>query len=190
MVSLVEIQTAYYMIAATGVLVAAAYYVMSIRTTQRNMKQTLETRQAQFMMQLNANISNKEAYKDFIELMNMERKDFDDFYKKYDSTVDTESYAKRMTQWNQYEMLGVQYKAGILDFDTLYALAGLALINMWIHFKPIIEEYRKFDYGEDTYRNWEYLADEFARIKAQRDPSWKGSSSYIKSEEYDNAFKR
>ena len=38
MVSIEEIQAAYYMVAATGVLVAAVYYVMTLRTTQRNMK--------------------------------------------------------------------------------------------------------------------------------------------------------
>jgi len=36
MVDLAEIQAAYYMVAATGVLVAAAYYLMNIRTNQRN----------------------------------------------------------------------------------------------------------------------------------------------------------
>ena len=44
MVSFEEIQTAYYMVAATGVLIAAIYYVYNIRVTQGNMKQTLETR--------------------------------------------------------------------------------------------------------------------------------------------------
>jgi hypothetical protein len=38
LVDLAEIQAAYYMVAATGVLVAAVYYVMTLRTTQRNMK--------------------------------------------------------------------------------------------------------------------------------------------------------
>jgi len=46
MVDLAEIQAAYYMVAATGVLVAAIYYVVTLRTTQRNMKANLETRQA------------------------------------------------------------------------------------------------------------------------------------------------
>lgn len=39
MVELAEIQVAYYMVAATGVLIAAAYYVL-------NMRATLQTRQA------------------------------------------------------------------------------------------------------------------------------------------------
>ena len=45
MVGFEEIQAAYYMVAATGVLVAAIYYVFKMRTT-------LQTRQARLFMQL------------------------------------------------------------------------------------------------------------------------------------------
>jgi hypothetical protein len=44
MVELAEIQTAYYMVAATGVLIAAIYYIF-------NMRATLQTRQAQLFTQ-------------------------------------------------------------------------------------------------------------------------------------------
>ena len=50
MVDLAEIQAAYYMVAATGVLVAAVFYILNIRISQRNQElmlkaqhQTLET---------------------------------------------------------------------------------------------------------------------------------------------------
>ena len=36
MVDLAEIQAAYYMVAATGVLVAAIYYVYNMRAAERN----------------------------------------------------------------------------------------------------------------------------------------------------------
>ncbi len=45
MVSIDEIQAAYYMVAATGVLIAAIYYVYNLKTT-------LQTRQAQLFMQI------------------------------------------------------------------------------------------------------------------------------------------
>ncbi len=38
MVELAEIQAAYYMVAATGVLVAAIYYVYNMRAAERNKK--------------------------------------------------------------------------------------------------------------------------------------------------------
>jgi len=44
MVSFEEIQAAYYMVAATGVLVAAVYYILNMRVAQKTSKQTLDTR--------------------------------------------------------------------------------------------------------------------------------------------------
>ena len=52
MVTIEEIQAAYYMVAATGVLVAAVYYIYNIRVNQKAVKTTLETRQTQLFMQV------------------------------------------------------------------------------------------------------------------------------------------
>jgi hypothetical protein len=189
MVDVNLLQSFSYVAAAVGVCVAAVYYVINLRVQQDNMKETVKNRRATLTTNLMQFITNVERQKIAVELLAMQWKDFDDFYKKYDSTVNPDNYAKRITSWSFYEMLGIQYRAGLLDFDTMYAIAGLTAVNMWVHFKPIIEEYRKFDYGSDFYTNWEYLANEFARVKAQRDPTWKGSKSYIKSDRYDEVFK-
>ena len=183
MVTFQDIQTAYYMVAATGVLIAAIFYVLNMRETTKNRKATLTNNLMQF-------ITSTERAKIGMELLSMEWEDFDDFYRKYDSTVNPDNYAKRMVHWGYYEILGVQYRTGLLDVETIYAVSGVSIVNMWLRFKPIIEEYRKFDYGKDFYQNWEYLANDLARIKAVRDPSWKGSKSHIRSEEYDGAFKK
>jgi hypothetical protein len=52
LVELAEIQAAYYIVAATGVLIAAIYYVLNMRAIQRNSKAALETRQAQLLMNI------------------------------------------------------------------------------------------------------------------------------------------
>ena len=183
MVSVEEIQAAYYMVAATGVLIAAAFYVLNMRETTKNRKATLTNNLMQF-------VTSIERAQTGMELLSMEWKDFDDFYRKYDSTVNPDNFAKRMAMFSYYEMLGVQYKTGLLDVETIYSVTGVSIVNLWLRFRPIIEEYRKFDYGKDFYQNWEYLANDLARIKAERDPSWKGSRSHIKPEEYDSAFKK
>ena len=41
MVELAEIQAAYYIVAATGVLVAATYYILNLRETNKNRRITL-----------------------------------------------------------------------------------------------------------------------------------------------------
>ena len=72
-----DVQTIGVLITAASVSVAAIYYIMTLRVQQTNMKLTLETRQAQFMMQLNDSMTNVEVYKDWLELMNMEWTDLD-----------------------------------------------------------------------------------------------------------------
>ena len=183
MVELATLQAVSYIMGSLGVFIAAVFYVLNMRETTKNRKATLTNNLMQFVTSL-------ERHKIGMELLSMEWEDFDDFYRKYDSTVNPDNYAKRLTHWSYYEILGVQYRTGLLDVETLYAVGGVLIVNMWLRFRPIIEEYRKFDYGKDFFQNWEYLANDLARIKAERDPSWKGSKSHIKPEEYDRAFKK
>jgi hypothetical protein len=44
---LAEIQAAYYMVAATGVLVAAVFYILNLQTQRKNTWINQETRQIQ-----------------------------------------------------------------------------------------------------------------------------------------------
>ncbi len=51
MVDLALLQTVSYLIAALSFAATCTYYIMNLRTTQQNMKNTLETRQTQLFMQ-------------------------------------------------------------------------------------------------------------------------------------------
>jgi len=53
LVDLAEIQATYYMVAATGVIIAAAYYIYNIRTSRK-------THELQVTMQVLALFSNKD----------------------------------------------------------------------------------------------------------------------------------
>jgi len=132
---------------------------------------------------------SKEGQKQGIDLLNMQWSDFDDFYKRYDSTTNPDNYADRVSIWNTFEIIGSCYRSGLLDIETVYGVAPLIMVNMWAKFKPVIEEYRKFDYGSDMFENWEYLAGQLVKIKARKDPKWKLSRSYFKGDEYDKVFR-
>jgi hypothetical protein len=67
------------------------------------------------------------------------------------------------------DVIGYQYKTGLVDIDTLYKLGWSPILMMWIKFKPVIMMYRKSDYGEDTYANFERLASEMCKIRVERD---------------------
>jgi transcription antitermination factor NusG len=59
---LVDAQTVGVLVTAASVTVAAIYYVLTLRTNQRNIKANLETRQTQlFMLSLFDRLSSPEA---------------------------------------------------------------------------------------------------------------------------------
>jgi hypothetical protein len=183
MVDLAEIQAAYYMVAATGVLVAAVFYIINLRETAKNRRVALTTSLMQSFI-------SEEGSKRFMELMNMEWKDMSDFDKKYDSSVNLDNFAKRNTLWNTCEILGYQYRCGLIDFGTLWAICNNAVPTTYVKFKPVLDEYKRRGWHpQNMYENFEYLAFEISRKMEKMDPSFKASGVF-KSDEYYEAFRR
>jgi hypothetical protein len=92
MVELATLQAVSYIMGSLGVFVAAIYYVYNMRISQKNQElalkaqeQTLETRQAQLLMNLYQFESSEEAQRNYCELMNMKWTDYDDLEQKYGS---------------------------------------------------------------------------------------------------------
>jgi hypothetical protein len=151
MVDLAEIQSVYYMIAATGVLVAVFYNILNMRETARNRRVTFTT-------SLLSTLRSKEGIRDYYELMSMQWVDFDDFKKKYDSRVNPENFIKRDHYWRVCDNVGWQLRTGVVDWDTVRK-SGSTMMNMWRKFGSIIEDYRRTEYRIEIYSDWEYLAD-------------------------------
>ena len=122
--------------------------------------------------------------------MNMEWRDFDDFTKKYDSTVNPDNFAKRNAVWNTCDILGYQYMSGQLDLGTLWTIYNKAVPRTWSKFGSIIEEYKKRgELYKHTYEHFEYLAYELSKILKEAEPSFE-MSLFFKSDEYYQEFKQ
>jgi hypothetical protein len=188
MVELAEIQAAYYMVAATGVLVAAFYYVYNVRNTQKMMRANEESRKVQVTNNVLNNLLTEASWKCFADMMNMKWIDFEDFVKKYDSTVNPDLFAKRMSYLSTLDNMGYLYKNNIIDAKTMYEVGGIQSIWVYAKFKPIIDEYRKISWGNDRMRNLDYLANEMYKMTMLRDPNFKGDKFYFKSSDLDSAF--
>lgn len=160
------------MAAAIGVCVAAFYYALNLRETTRNRRATLSMNILQSFM-------SEEGALRFIDLLNMQWNDFEDYKKKYDSSVNPGNYAKRMAFWQTCDLIGYQYRAGILDIQTIYNVGGIWIWNAWRKFKPIIEEYRKWEWPSDTYENFEYLANILIKMSEDRDAESVGKSDIV-----------
>jgi hypothetical protein len=152
MVDLVLIETVSYIIGALGVFVAAIFYVLNLRETNRSRRITFTNSVMQQMQ-------SEESVRRFIDCIGMQWSDFDDFKKKYDSRVNPENFAKRVSLWAQCDSIGYLYKANLIDIDTVFNIGGRTVETVWTKFKPIIEGYRGNDFTANQYCNFEYLAE-------------------------------
>ena len=168
MVDLAEIQAAYYMVAATGVLVAAVFYILNLRISQRNMKQTLETRQFQLLMQLADVQKTTEGFKSFIEFAKMEWKDYDNFEKKYGSDVNLDNYAARDFIATWFKKAGLLLRYGTIDRELLYDFLGEDAIQCWNKYREIVYTQRELYSVPEYARDWEYLHGEMGKIAERR----------------------
>jgi len=148
---MVDIQTVSIILAACSFILAAAYYVINIQV-RRNRRITLTTTLLQHFM-------TDEGYMKIMELGGMRWDDLDDYFSKYDSRVNPENAARRMSLWNTFNTIGMLYRKGLLDMHTILASSGGIIYTQWRQFKPLVEFYRGTDYGETAYQHWEYLAE-------------------------------
>ena len=163
---MVDIQTIGILITATSVTLAAIYYMFTVRINQRNSRIALTNSIMQTMV-------TEEAQLRWIELMNMEWTDYDDFERKYGSDTNKESYAKRMTVWSSYNVIGNLLKRNVADAEAFYNAGAPLSVFIWEKFKPIIIEHRRRYSGAKAFEGLEYLADEMVKITRRDDPSYK-----------------
>jgi hypothetical protein len=180
MVDLSLLQSVSYIVGALGVCVAAIFYVLNLRISQRNMRQTLETRKLQFVTSIANQLLSVEGERTYAELINMEWKDYDDFEKKYGSDYNLDNYAKRMSVWNTYNTLGMRVREKLIEPEVLYSITGTNPLLMWSKFKDLIAEWQKRYGGGDTLSDFRFLSNEILRIALSKDPSFKILETFMK----------
>ena len=164
---MVELGTVLSFIQAAGIIVGVAYYIMNIHNNQKNQQLQLETRQTQIFMQIYQQINTEEVYKSWAELVNVGKIDYEDYLKKYDSTVNPDHFAKRAQIWYSYNTIGELLRQGIIELDLLNRLSlGPMVITMWERWEHIIRKTRERERGPDLWEGFEYLYNE---VKNYRD---------------------
>jgi hypothetical protein len=156
---LIEISVIRDFVAIFGVIAGFSYYVLTVRNAQRSQKTNERTQQLQFLVQMTS-LMGYEGNKMGIELMNMEWSDYDEFERKYGSDNNQDNYAKRITLWTAYDILGYALKMGLIDRDLLLQNLGYGPITFWAKFKGVVEGIRIRYLQPTGYENFEYLASE------------------------------
>jgi hypothetical protein len=150
------VEITYQMLLSTlqtaGLMVGIYYYIMTLNNTRQNQRITLTTTLLEPFMTVEGNLI-------LMDLLNMEWNDLDDYKRKYDHRVNSENFAKRAAVFNRLESLGLFYRRGLLDLETLRAGGGTIMVLLWRKFKPIVEMYRITDADKSLYKNWEYMAE-------------------------------
>jgi hypothetical protein len=161
LVELSEIQAAYYMVAATGVLVAAVYYIL-------NMRATLQTRQAQLFMHLYDRMSQPELSAIINNIRyNLKWSDPDDFWRKYGAETNLEEYSKIASAGNYFKGIGVLLKKRLIDRMFIYDLLSSPLKVYWERMGPVILERRRVTSNPNLFAFVDYLYDEMVKVDVE-----------------------
>ncbi|MGD0805814.1 MAG: hypothetical protein ABSA11_17265 [Candidatus Bathyarchaeia archaeon] len=153
MVDLAEVQTAYYLVAATGVLVAAFYYVYNMSATRKtqelalkaqelslkSQEQTLTTRQAQLFMNIYQNTMSSEFLDSGIKSYTLELRELKDFQ---EMEADPEKYKAFYIMANWLEGIGVLVREGLVDIHLVSILESGFIVWWWDHFREGIIKVR------------------------------------------------
>jgi hypothetical protein len=184
MVSFEEIQTAYYMVAATGVLIAAVFYILNLRISQRNQELSLktqelalkaqqqasETRQAQLFIQLYTTFTSYDFKSKWNDVMQKwEWKDIDDYNSKY-GFHNHEEFSKLDFIGTYFEGIGVMVKRGLIDVTLVDDLMSGHIVSGWERFEPIIMDWRENLNWPQMLEWWEYLYHEVKGIMEKQHP--------------------
>ena len=149
MVDLTLLQSVSYIAGALGVCVAAAYYVINLRISQRNQEisqknqelmlrsqeqstkaqqQSLETRQAQLFMQIYQSFMSSELLESEHHLYDIEFKSAEDYHKLL---KDKERYKAFIFYGSWLEGLGILVKNNLIDIHLIAELTSAAVNWYW-----------------------------------------------------------
>lgn len=105
----------------------------------------------------------------------MEWDDYDEFTRKYDSSVNIENFAMRYNNWYFWDGMGLLLKKNLVDREMIYYLlgGGFGVLFSWDKFQSIIKQMRvQLDLPE-MFVWFEYLADEMKKVAIEKGNPWK-----------------
>ncbi len=176
---MIELSVIRDLVTIFGVIGGFTYYALTVRNAQRTreltlkaQEQTLETRQISLIDNIVTRSMSEQGFKKFFELLRYEWKDFEDFEKKYGSENNVEATAKRFSVWQDYNLIGLMLRKGLVEADDLWDMGVQGVIFLWEKYKQIIEEERRRYMPKSFLSDFEYLAGEMSRIAKERDSAY------------------
>ncbi len=94
------------------------------------------------------------------------------FERKYGSENNLEATAKRFAVWQDYNLIGLMLRKGLVEADDLYDMGVQGVIFLWEKYKHVIEEERRRYMSKNFLMDFEYLAGEIFRVVKERDSDY------------------
>ena len=178
------IQIEYLPIVLTGIGIMASilYYTNVLRNANKTQQTQLETRQAQLFMSLYETYRTPEFRQQWLEFMNLEWTDWDDFKERY--RLYTGETSPELSKWQSimsfYDGIGLLVKKGLMDISFVDEMWYRNVKWGWEKNQPIVDRFRrsvtpweeqlrdsKQETGEEIYpriyKNFEYLYNELMK---------------------------
>jgi len=160
---MVDYQTLSIVFTGLSISIAAFYYISTLRNTRKNQQLQLETRQTQLFMQIYQQLSSEESMATWAELLNDEFDDYDEYMRKYDSTVNPRHFGKRGHIWYTYNSIGYLLEDGLIPIDLAYKLVGTLAILQWQKWGDMILEIRERQSYPTYFEGFSYLVNELTK---------------------------
>jgi hypothetical protein len=146
-----------------GLAASITYYAIILRNQN-------ETRQTQVFIQIHEQLNSIETHTIFMELMNLEIKDYDEYVQKYDSVVNPEHYARRAHIWYIYSTIGELLRLGVIQPEIIHRLLiGPQVILMWEKWEFVIKQNRINENAPEIWAGFEYLATEMKKFREKKE---------------------
>ena len=149
-------------IRTVGIIVGIIYYLTIMRNQSK-------TREAQFLLQLNQVFQDKEAIKDWYDVLTMDFKDYQDYAERYHPSVNKENYLQRSRVWRMLNNFGVIIKRGLVDPEIIYdGIQGGFIEDIWNKHGVIIKEQRIISNQPNFHEGFEYLAESMKKVDERK----------------------
>ena len=168
---MVQIENLPLVLTGLGLTASVLYYTMVLRNANKTQQMQLETRQAQFLMNILNTLRSMEFRNQWHILERLEWTDFNDFLEKYEKDVESISAWTSIMMF--FDGIGVMVDKGLIDIDIIYPLICGSVRMTWERFEPLIlgdREYlkpytnawTKFEYLYKEVKKYETLHPELA----------------------------
>lgn len=142
-------------------VIAAAIYYVFISTN------TIKTRKAQLFMQIYNSFQRQEFLKQFIDIMNLQWVDFEDYWEKYGMINNPEIASKIHSVGTYLEGIGVLVNRRLIDLELVDELMTGIIERYWEKMEPAIITQREILNWPEAYEWTEYLYKEIKLKKSK-----------------------